>query len=120
VQNLLQPGSVAPQQSLPRRWLILLSVLLIAVMSTVQVCHAHDLAPQLKSSHSSAPTPQPGPDNCPLCVAMHSALPATLQDVPEPVLLIHVLDSTAADAERIFRWRFQLASRPPPADLPRA
>ena len=120
VHNLLQSGGTAPQQPTRMRLLALLSILLVAIMSTVQVCHTHDLLPQSKGSHSSLPTPQSSPDHCPLCVAMHSALPATLQDVPEPVLLIHVLDSTAADAERIFRWRFQLASRPPPADLHRA
>ncbi|WP_263381859.1 hypothetical protein [Granulicella arctica] len=120
MRNLLQFGDSSQHQSPRLRWFALLSILLIAIMSTVQVSHTHDLLPRLSTSHSSAPVPDTGPDHCPLCVAMHSALPATLQNTPEPVLLIHVLDSTAADAERIFRWRFQLASRPPPADLPRA
>lgn len=84
----------------------------------------HELLPRSAGAHSGLPTPEPGsqanPDHCPLCVAMHAAMPATLQVVPEPVLLIHVLDSTAADAERIFRWRFQLASRPPPVTPPSA
>ena len=94
---------------------ILVCVLLVAVMSTVQVCHTHTLS--TASSHQGTNT---APDHCPLCVAMHSALPATLQAAPEPVLHMQALDSAAADAERLFRWRFQLASRPPPVDCARA
>ena len=59
-------------------------------------------------------------DHCPLCVAMHSALPVALHVAPEPLLNIQTLDSIAMDAERIFRWRFEMASRPPPADLNQA
>jgi hypothetical protein len=47
---------------------------------------------------------------------MHSAMPVPLHVVPEPMVNIQALDSVAADAERIFRWRFEMASRPPPAD----
>ncbi len=119
MRNLLQPGAFSPQQPPRLRWLALLSILLIAVMSTVQACHTHAL-PTPAGSHSSVPAPETGPDHCPLCVALHAAMPATLQDVPEPVLLLRTLDSSATDAERLFRWRFQLASRPPPVALARA
>jgi hypothetical protein len=47
---------------------------------------------------------------------MHSALPVSLHVAPEPMLQIQTLDSVAADAQRIFRWRFKMASRPPPAN----
>jgi hypothetical protein len=114
MRNLPQPGVDLPQQPFRLRWLAALCALLIAVMSTVQVCHTHKLLPQPVGSQQSVP--DSGPDHCPLCVAMHSAMPSTLQSAPEPVLLIQTLDSVAADAERVFRWRFQLASRPPPAD----
>jgi hypothetical protein len=113
MRNLLQPADKFLQQPRRLRWMTLLSVLLIAVMSTVQVCHSHDL--ELRSAGSHQRLPDSGPDHCPLCVAMHSAMPATPQAAPEPVQLIGVVDSPAADAQRIFRWRFQLASRPPPA-----
>jgi hypothetical protein len=86
-------------------------------MSTVQVCHVHSDAslPQQKSQQK---TPVPIPeDHCPLCVAMHSALPVALHVAPEPILQIQRLDSLAADVERVFRWRFEMASRPPPASL---
>jgi hypothetical protein len=118
MRNLLQPADKFPQQPFRLRWLTLLSVLLITVMSTVQVCHSHDLGPQPAGSHQSLP--DSGADHCPLCVAMHSAMPSTPQTAPEPVLLIQTLDSVAANTQRIFRWRFQLASRPPPADALRS
>jgi hypothetical protein len=114
MRSLLQPGLFSSRKPLWLRWMTVLCILLIAVMTTVQVCHTHDLTQQQTGSHQGVPTP----DHCPLCVAMHSALPATLQTAPEPVLHMQALDSTAADAERLFRWRFQLASRPPPADTP--
>lgn len=96
----------------------MLGILLIAMMSTVQACHWHELTQHPSSSHQSQS--DLSTDHCPLCSVMHSAMPATLQSAPEPVLLIQALDSAAADAERIFRWRFQLASRPPPADARRS
>jgi hypothetical protein len=114
MRNLIQPAGKLPQQPFKLRWIGLLSVLLIAVMSTVQVCHSHDLVPQPASSQQRLPPS--GADHCPLCVAMHSALPATPQAAPEPVLLIQVVDSVTADAPHVFRWHFQRAIRPPPAD----
>jgi len=51
---------------------------------------------------------------------MHSAMPTALQAAPEPVLQVQALGSVAAEAMRIFRWRFELACRPPPVDLTRA
>lgn len=118
MRDLLQPADEFPHQPRRLRWITLLSVLLIAVMSTVQVCHSHDLGPRPASSHQRLP--DSGTDNCPLCVAMHSAMPSTPQSAPEPVLLIQAMDSVAADAQRTFRWRFQLAIRPPPADTLRS
>jgi hypothetical protein len=98
--------------------LAVLGILLIAMMSTAQVCHWHELKQHPAGSHQNQP--DLATDHCPLCAAMHSAMPATLQSAPEPVILIQTLDSSAANAERIFRWRFQLASRPPPADTLRS
>lgn len=114
MRNLIQPASKLQQQPYKLRWIALLSVLLIAVMSTVQVCHSHDLVTQATGSRQHLPAS--GADHCPLCVAMHSAKPATPQAAPEPVLLIHMVDSVAADARHVFRWHFQRAIRPPPAD----
>jgi hypothetical protein len=54
---------------------------------------------------------------CPLCVAMHSALPVT-GHLPEVALLALVaVVPTAEDRGRHFSWRFEMASRPPPIAL---
>jgi hypothetical protein len=90
----------------------LVCVLVVCIMSTAQVAHTHAEFSALKQgSHHNGPAPD---DHCPLCVAMHSALAAPQQFAPEPMLQIQRLDSVAAEAIRIFRWRFEMASRPPP------
>lgn len=111
----LQHGTSSQLRLFRPSWIAVLVLLLIALMSTVQVCHTHDLLPGKADSHSSLPHQDAAPDHCPLCVAMHSALPVDIQAAPESVAHIQALDSAAADAQRLFRWRFQLASRPPPA-----
>ena len=117
--SLIQPGLITSRKPFLLRLIAVLCICLIAVMTTVQVCHTHNPVPQQTDTRGSLPDPtQPlsqAPDHCPLCMAMHSALPAALQTAPEPVLHVQTLHSTAADTERLFRWRFQLASRPPPA-----
>ena len=100
-------------------WLRLLAcvcLLLVILMSTAQVCHTHGVATARQGSGQHIPASNnPGPeDHCPLCVAMHSALPTGIHVAPEPMMLVRALDSVAADAERKFRWRFEMASRPPP------
>jgi hypothetical protein len=98
------------------RVLALVCVLVVTVMSTAQVSHTHAEFSALKQqnpNHNSPPAPD---DHCPLCVAMHSALAVPQHFGPEPILEIQRLDSVAAEAARIFRWRFEMASRPPPAE----
>lgn len=91
----------------------LVCVLVVCVMSTAQVAHTHAEFSALKQGpHHNGPAPD---DHCPLCVAMHSALAAPQQFAPEPMLSIQRLDSVAAETARIFRWRFEMASRPPPS-----
>ncbi len=94
------------------RLLAIVCLLLVVAMSTVQVCHVHAAATSRQGSRPGNPVPE---DRCPLCVTMHSALPTGIHVAPEPVVAVRVLDSAAADAERMFRWRFEMASRPPPA-----
>ena len=98
-------------------WLRVLAVacvLVVTLMSTAQVSHAHnDFSVTKQNSNHNSPSTT---DHCPLCVAMHSALAVSQQYAPEPTLSVQRLDSVAAEAARIFRWRFELASRPPPAE----
>ncbi len=118
MHSLLQYDATPTIRRFRPSWIAVFVLLLIALMSTVQVCHTHDLLPSQADSHSGQPGGQPhpdsAPDHCPLCVAMHSALPVDIQAAPESIASIQALDSVAADAQRLFRWRFQLASRPPP------
>ncbi|WP_260706303.1 hypothetical protein [Edaphobacter flagellatus] len=111
MQRISQFGMEAPRP-MWLRVLALLCILVVAVMSTAQVSHTHAEFSALKQQNSHSPAPD---DHCPLCVAMHSALAAPQQFAPEPTLSIQRLDSVAAEAERLFRWRFEMASRPPPA-----
>ncbi len=114
MQSLFQRGRNDRQWPLWLRLIAIACVLVVSVMSIVQVCHTHpEFSLSKQNSHNNGPVPE---DHCPLCVAMHSTLPVALHITPEPMLYIQTLDSVAADAERIFRWRFELASRPPPAD----
>ena len=94
------------------RVLAVVCVLVVTLMSTAQVSHAHSdfSASKQNPNHNS-----PSTDHCPLCVAMHSALAVSQHFAPEPTLSIQRLDSVAAETARIFRWRFEMASRPPPA-----
>jgi len=120
MRSLLQPGHTSSPKPAWLRWMSVLCLLLVCVMSTAQVCHTHELLPQTKDSQQNQQGPNQGPDHCPLCVAMHSAMPATQQTAPEPVLHVQALDSAAAESRRIFQWRFAQASRPPPTGSDRA
>lgn len=114
MQSIFQRGQSDQQRPMWLQLIAIVCVLVVCVMSTVQVCHTHAEFSSLKqNSRDSGPVTD---DHCPLCVAMHSALPVALHVAAEPMLQIQALDSVAADAERIFRWRFEMASRPPPAD----
>src|ERR1700733_10702628 len=111
MQIFFQTGD-SEQRPVWLRLLAMLCVLVVCMMSTVLAYHTHADFSALKqnSQHNSPATD----DHCPLCVAMHSALPVSLHVTPEPMLQIQSLHSVAADARRIFRWRFEMASRPPP------
>jgi len=109
LQTFLQPGK-RHRRSAWLRLTALLGVLLVSLMSTVQASHHHPTTPS--HQRSSRNGPQHG-DQCPLCMALHSALPVSTH-APEPVLRFQVLDIAAATTGRAFQWRFEMASRPPP------
>jgi hypothetical protein len=113
MQKIFQLGN-HEQRPMWLRVLALVCVLVVTIMSTAQVAHTHAEFSALKQQNSNHNSPAPD-DHCPLCVAMHSALAAPQQFAPEPTLSMQRLDSVASEAERIFRWRFEMASRPPPA-----
>ena len=128
----LQRGRMHTAQPLWLRLFAIFCLGLIAVGSTVQVCHAHvdsfearilagrsagpahaeaakDLSVNSDSDASSAV-------NCPLCVAMHSALPVA-ETLPQMAMVtMSTMTPLADDIARVFSWRFEMASRPPPAE----
>ena len=114
MQRLFQLG-VREHRPIWLRVLALVCVLVVTVMSTAQASHTHAEFSALKQQNPDHSNPAPD-DHCPLCVAMHSALAAPHYFAPEPMLETQRLDSVAAEALRIFRWRFEMASRPPPAE----
>ena len=104
-------GLRAGRRPLWLRTLGILCLVLVVVMSTIQVCHLHGEMTGKQGSRQGDPTSE---NHCPLCVAMQSALPAGIHVSPEPLATVKALDSVAADAERMLRWRFEMASQPPP------
>jgi hypothetical protein len=111
MRNESQSGQGAEQPTW-LRLIGLLSLLLIFVASTAQVCHTH---PESASTSKDSQQNVPGPDHCPLCVAMHSALPATANSAPEPWLQVQTVLFKAVESHRLPSLSFDLFSRPPPA-----
>ncbi len=130
MQTRFQRGQTQQQRPMWLRTLAMVCLLVLSVASTVQVCHVHAELPVAHSELSGASIPgttpdsNPGdsrdsrqtvPDHCPLCVAMHSALPATANTAPEPVRQVQAVLRTTVEVQRVQRWHFELFSRPPPA-----
>ena len=101
------------------RSLALACLLLVGAVSTAQVAHIHgDWLPK-HDTHLGAPadaSQTPGDEeHCPLCVAMHSALPISQPMEPVQVELVAVLPPAAALALPASVWHYAMFSRPPPA-----
>jgi len=95
----------------------MLCVALMAAIGTAQAVHIHgDWLPK-NAAHASLPADASqgqGEEHCPLCVAMHSALPVTLAVVPVPLLEVQHLFSTRVLVAPQKLWSFAMFSRPPP------
>lgn len=94
-----------------------LCVVLAAAIGTAQAVHIHGEWLPKKSAHASLPAASPtqGEEHCPLCVGMHSAMPATLQVVPAPVVetALRLAGDVLVAQQRL--EHFATFSRPPPA-----
>lgn len=101
------------RQGRGQRWLRLLAlvcVLLLGGASTAQVCHSHEDASALrKGSSQNVPA-----DHCPLCLAMHTAMPAVERTAPLPVVEVWQAPGEEQTTERARELDFSLFSRPPP------
>ena len=100
------------------RLVAVLCLWLAAGVATAQAAHIHgDWLPN-KAVHASLPEAAgqgQGEEHCPLCVAMHTAMPTSLHAVPEP---LSEFSQRAAAQALVAAQRlrsFALFSRPPPA-----
>lgn len=113
MQSYLQREKSIQQPAIWLRLIAALCILMVVFMSAAQSCHTHAEASSLRPGSQQHQQPAPE-DHCPVCVAMHSALPAPLHLAPAPTLEVEPLSAVASDTLRTFRWRFELASRGPP------
>ena len=99
------------------RWLVLAVALLFGTVSTAQAAHVHRPAGAvhhlqgLPSGTPSADTEE----HCPLCVAMHAALPAPMHLAAAPVSQDDRCEGVSQAFAAITAWHFARFSRPPPA-----
>ncbi len=103
------------------RWiraLALVFALVVGGVSTVEAAHIHgEWLPQSAATVKgpALASQGQGEEKCPLCVAMHSALPANTTVVPEPVEQVaQAFTARVVDAPQRLR-SFAMFSRPPPA-----
>ena len=95
----------------------LLCVMLVGVAGIAQAAHIHgELLPSsaIRVATHTALAPALAEDACPLCVAMHSALPVTLFAVMLVALLLECNLLLASTHEPRTPWYFAAFSRPPP------
>jgi len=99
----------------------LLCLLLVGFTSSAQAVHMHGQwlphqHAQLDMAVDASQTP--GEAACPLCMAMHSALPvAVVAPATDPVADQPIRAVAAADRVPDEAWHFARFSRPPPAEL---
>ncbi len=99
------------------RWLALVCALLFGSVSTAQAAHVHKPATQghhvqlPAAGTSSADTEE----HCPLCAAVHAALPAPIPVAPSPALMQQAAVGLAGEDGLGCSWSFARFSRPPPA-----
>ncbi len=100
------------------RMLALACVLLVSVASSVQAVHIH--GQWLPESAAKAATPADasqipgGEEHCPLCIAMHSALPVSANVEAVRMEPVQFRSVQAVDHAPDAAWHFALFSRPPP------
>ena len=116
-RNQLRSGIGA--QPLWQRVLAIACLLLVGFASSAQAVHVHGQWLPDSHVHASAAADAsqlPGSEaDCPLCVAMHSAMPATIA-VPTTALVADETARVSLVAERVpeTQWHYAGFSRPPP------
>jgi hypothetical protein len=94
-----------------------LCLLLVSVAGVAQAAHIHgELLPSsaIQVAAHTALSPPMAEDACPLCVAMHSALPAAGFGAVLVALLLECSLLLASSHKPRVLWYFAAFSRPPP------
>lgn len=113
-----QRDRVPVAQPMRLRVAAMLCALLVAVAGIAQAAHIHgDWLPSSTTqvvAHDSSALPGIGEDSCPLCLAMHSALPVAGFAVLVVALLLEIKLLLASSRKPKSLWYFAAFSRPPP------
>jgi len=115
-----QRGAGEQTHPLWLRVLTLACLLLVVGASSVQAIHIHgQWLPQNAIHAGSLPNgPQGtgGEEHCPLCMAMHSALPVAAHVDVVLLTLVECKAVQALDHSPQTLWHFAMFSRPPPVE----
>jgi hypothetical protein len=100
------------------RMLAMACLLLVGAVSSAQAVHIHgDWLPhhdaQVSGAADASQLPG-GEEHCPLCVAMHSALPVSTTIAPAGLVLVVCTLPAVLDRLPNSQWHFASFSRPPP------
>ncbi len=113
-------GAKDGAQPLWRRWLALACLLVVGFASSAQAVHVHGQILPHEQHQVGVPADAsqlPGSEaSCPLCVAMHSAMPV-LSAVPATYWVVEMQARVAVAEDRApeTQWHYAMFSRPPPA-----
>lgn len=113
-----QRGRITPTQPLRLRLAALFCVFLVAGAGIAQAAHIHGdwlphHAPQFAaSSAQGGVVPE---DSCPLCIAMHSAMPVSGLVALLVALVLEISLALVASRKPKTPWHFAAFSRPPPS-----
>jgi hypothetical protein len=115
-----QRGAVEQAHPLWLRVLTFAFLLLVVGASSVQAIHIHgQWLPHNAAQASSLPAGSQGlggEDRCPLCIAMHSALPVTAHVDAVLLTLVECKALQAFDRAPEAQWHYAMFSRPPPVE----
>lgn len=112
-----QRGRTAGAQPTWLRAFAWVCLLVVTVAGVAQAAHVHgDWLPHHAAQASSQPAQASvtGEESCPLCVAMHSALPVASFGAPLPGELFGGVFSANTGRKPDVPWHFAAFSRPPP------
>jgi hypothetical protein len=116
--NRLQRRATDPTYPIWLRTLAFACLLLVTVASSAQVTHTHGkwLPHQQAQVGAAADASQlpGGEERCPLCVAMHSALPTLVSLQSMQMVLVECRLATVSEHRHDAHWHFAMFSRPPP------